>query len=252
MTPDAATAPAGDGNRSRIKLPFFTGVLLLLIAAAIMRSAIATRLDGFTIDEAYHIGAGVSYVRLGDFRINPEHPPLVKLWIGSSRVPDLCIPCGVRKSMSRVLARRARVTQTLAVSDCYGGDIGRACCAVGDLQVALRGKPRRQRSVQSPASRQNLRRALAGLSRGASGDAQVPHRPARVHLGPRGYSPGGFGWPSHSYQCVVATAKFLPIPSATQANLEDTGNNRIYAAQRVGYPQFINSSFFRYLRCRSR
>jgi hypothetical protein len=35
------------------------------------------------MDEAYHIAAGVSYVRNGDFRINPEHPPLVKLWVGS-------------------------------------------------------------------------------------------------------------------------------------------------------------------------
>src|SRR5579864_2366174 len=61
----------------------FTGLLLVLIAAAIVRSAIATRLDGFTIDEAYHIAAGVYYVRLGDFRINPEHPPLVKLWVGN-------------------------------------------------------------------------------------------------------------------------------------------------------------------------
>ncbi len=61
----------------------FTGLLILLIAAAIVRSAIATRLDGFTIDEGYHIAAGVSYVRLGDFRINPEHPPLVKLWVGN-------------------------------------------------------------------------------------------------------------------------------------------------------------------------
>ena len=52
-----------------------------------MRSAIATRLDGFTIDEAYHIAAGVSYVRLGDFRINPEHPPLVKLWVGTFITP---------------------------------------------------------------------------------------------------------------------------------------------------------------------
>ena len=45
--------------------------------------AVATRLDGFTVDEAYHIAAGVSYVRYADFRINPEHPPLVKLWVGS-------------------------------------------------------------------------------------------------------------------------------------------------------------------------
>jgi hypothetical protein len=47
------------------------------------RSAIATRLDGFTMDEAYHIAAGASYLRFGDFRLNPEHPPLVKLWVGT-------------------------------------------------------------------------------------------------------------------------------------------------------------------------
>jgi hypothetical protein len=53
-----------------------------LIVAGITRSAIATRLDSFTLDEPYHIAAGVSYVRYHDFRVNPEHPPLVKLWVG--------------------------------------------------------------------------------------------------------------------------------------------------------------------------
>jgi tetratricopeptide (TPR) repeat protein len=60
----------------------FLGLVLLLAVLGIVRSAIATRLDGFTLDEAYHIAAGVSYVRYGDFRINPEHPPLVKMWVG--------------------------------------------------------------------------------------------------------------------------------------------------------------------------
>jgi tetratricopeptide (TPR) repeat protein len=55
----------------------------LIVGGAIIRSALATGLDGFTIDEAYHIAAGVSYVRYADFRINPEHPPLVKLWVGT-------------------------------------------------------------------------------------------------------------------------------------------------------------------------
>ena len=41
-----------------------------------------TRLDSFTIDEPWHIVAGASYVRTGDFRLNPEQPPLVKLWVG--------------------------------------------------------------------------------------------------------------------------------------------------------------------------
>jgi hypothetical protein len=64
-------------NTSGIGFGFFSGLLVLLVALAIVRSAIATRLDGFTIDEAYHIAADVSYVRLGDYRVNPEHPPLV-------------------------------------------------------------------------------------------------------------------------------------------------------------------------------
>jgi hypothetical protein len=67
----------------RISSRLFVFIVLSLVGGAIFRSALATRLDSFTIDEAYHIGAGVSYVRYGDLRINPEHPPLVKLWVGS-------------------------------------------------------------------------------------------------------------------------------------------------------------------------
>ena len=58
-------------------------VTILIVCGTIFRSAVATRLDGLTLDEAYHTAAGVSYVRDLDFRINPEHPPLVKLWVGS-------------------------------------------------------------------------------------------------------------------------------------------------------------------------
>jgi hypothetical protein len=35
--------------------------------------------DSATFDETAHIGAGVSYVETGDFRLNPEHPPLAKM-----------------------------------------------------------------------------------------------------------------------------------------------------------------------------
>lgn len=58
-------------------------VLLALIGGAILRSSMATGFDSFTFDEAYHIGAGTAYVQTGDFRLNPEHPPLVKLWVGT-------------------------------------------------------------------------------------------------------------------------------------------------------------------------
>src|SRR5947209_201601 len=54
----------------------------LLIAAGMFRSSWATRLDGFSIDEPWHITAGVAYVRTGEYYLNPEHPPLVKLVAG--------------------------------------------------------------------------------------------------------------------------------------------------------------------------
>lgn len=63
-------------------LTFFI-ILSVLVGCAIARSSVATRHDSFTFDEAYHIGAGAAYVQTGDFRLNPEHPPLVKLWVGA-------------------------------------------------------------------------------------------------------------------------------------------------------------------------
>lgn len=70
------------------KLAFAT-VLITLLLCGILRSAIATRLDSFDLDEAYHITAGVTYARLGDYRLNPEHPPLIKLWVGVFLTPDI-------------------------------------------------------------------------------------------------------------------------------------------------------------------
>jgi hypothetical protein len=69
--------------RANISNRAFYLFVALIICGAVIRSAIATRLDDFTLDEPYHIVAGVSYVQRADFRINPEHPPLVKLWVGS-------------------------------------------------------------------------------------------------------------------------------------------------------------------------
>jgi Dolichyl-phosphate-mannose-protein mannosyltransferase len=64
-------------------------VLPLLLALALGHSLWATSLDGFTIDEPYHIAAGASYVRWGDYRLNPEHPPLVKLIAGLAVPPSV-------------------------------------------------------------------------------------------------------------------------------------------------------------------
>ena len=71
------------GKYSKPNTSIFLLIVVLITCGAILHSAIATRLDGFSLDEPYHIVAGVSHVQRGDFRINPQHPPLVKLWVGS-------------------------------------------------------------------------------------------------------------------------------------------------------------------------
>jgi Dolichyl-phosphate-mannose-protein mannosyltransferase len=82
MSEPSLTAHSEGRKLPRINRSSFILLLLLLVSGAILRSALATRLDDFTFDEAYHIASGVSYVRGADFRLNPEHPPLVKLWVG--------------------------------------------------------------------------------------------------------------------------------------------------------------------------
>ncbi len=61
----------------RQRLIEFACVALLL---ALFIIAAATEIDSTsaTYDEPVHIAAGYSYARWGDYRINPEHPPLVK------------------------------------------------------------------------------------------------------------------------------------------------------------------------------
>jgi hypothetical protein len=72
---------AQDG-RSLDRWRLFLALAISLIVAGMFRSAWATRRDGFTIDEPWHITAGVAYLRTGEYYLNPEHPPLVKLVAG--------------------------------------------------------------------------------------------------------------------------------------------------------------------------
>ncbi len=43
--------------------------------------------DSLTFDEVAHIPAGYSYVTQGDYRLNPEHPPLLKVLSGLTLIP---------------------------------------------------------------------------------------------------------------------------------------------------------------------
>lgn len=70
-------------------------LLLLLAGLAVLRSAAGTRLDSLTADEPWHIVAGTAYARTGDFHLNPEHPPLVKLWVGAAMPDEFRLPPAV-------------------------------------------------------------------------------------------------------------------------------------------------------------
>ncbi|MGE5304700.1 MAG: ArnT family glycosyltransferase [Alphaproteobacteria bacterium] len=64
--------------QSRFRLwPAIAATFLLLLFASI---SFTTALDQSpTFDEPLHLYAGYSYLKWGDFRVNPEHPPLVKM-----------------------------------------------------------------------------------------------------------------------------------------------------------------------------
>jgi hypothetical protein len=61
---------------SKIKITCLISAGLLIIMAAL--AFFSTLGDSFTFDETAHIVAGYSYLTQKDYRINPEHPPLIK------------------------------------------------------------------------------------------------------------------------------------------------------------------------------
>lgn len=56
----------------------------IIIGVAAILAFWSSRGDSLVVDEVPHIGAGYSYVRMADMRLNPEHPPLVKDLAGLS------------------------------------------------------------------------------------------------------------------------------------------------------------------------
>ncbi len=73
----------------RFNRPFIARILAgatLIIALSLQ--CIGAWTDSQTTDEGAHLGAGLSYWRTGDFRLNPEHPPLVKLLAALPLLPN--------------------------------------------------------------------------------------------------------------------------------------------------------------------
>jgi len=71
----------GESQTPTTQHGFATAAVILLFALVFGYLAIGSfSRQSPTIDEPIHLLAGYSYLRWGDYRINPEHPPLAKAW----------------------------------------------------------------------------------------------------------------------------------------------------------------------------
>src|SRR3990167_4433501 len=66
--------------RDNPSAPIF--ILFAIVAAAFLLMLWASSSDSAIMDELAHIPAGYGYVHNLDYRLNPEHPPLIKALAG--------------------------------------------------------------------------------------------------------------------------------------------------------------------------
>ncbi|MGE5817073.1 MAG: ArnT family glycosyltransferase [Deltaproteobacteria bacterium] len=71
--PDAWTPKGHSAFLSVVVVFYFALIFTLLCASSFVQKSP-------TVDEPVHLAAGYSYLKWDDFRANPEHPPLAKLW----------------------------------------------------------------------------------------------------------------------------------------------------------------------------
>src|SRR5712691_686172 len=65
-------------NANQLDRLFLPAALLILAVMATVQIG-SIRQEAQTFDEGTHLAAGLSYWKTGDYRMNPEHPPLGKL-----------------------------------------------------------------------------------------------------------------------------------------------------------------------------
>src|SRR3989344_924093 len=53
-------------------------IVSAIISAAVILAITSVWNDSVIVDEVPHVGSGYSYLTKGDYRLNPEHPPLAK------------------------------------------------------------------------------------------------------------------------------------------------------------------------------
>ncbi|HTN69911.1 MAG TPA: glycosyltransferase family 39 protein, partial [Methylomirabilota bacterium] len=79
----AAVSPADDAkpqDQAAAGAQLFSKLLIVSFVLVFSLVALGTiRQESPTIDEPIHLLAGYSYLKWGDYRVNPEHPPLTKI-----------------------------------------------------------------------------------------------------------------------------------------------------------------------------
>jgi len=69
--------PASEGSPQQRRIPE-TALLVVLLALTFVLPVVLMRRKSATFDEVVHLPAGYSYLTTGLFKINPQHPPLIK------------------------------------------------------------------------------------------------------------------------------------------------------------------------------
>ncbi len=78
-TQDGVQAATAGAKRSASRLSIVAAFIVFVIVFGALAITSARR-QSATFDEPIHLMGGYSYLKWHDYRINPEHPPLVKLW----------------------------------------------------------------------------------------------------------------------------------------------------------------------------
>jgi hypothetical protein len=60
--------------------PLHVAAIVAILAASASLAVTSLLTDSITFDETGHLAAGASYLHTSDFRLSPEHPPLVRIW----------------------------------------------------------------------------------------------------------------------------------------------------------------------------
>jgi hypothetical protein len=72
----ASTSSASSGVRASLLVWLAVSLLLAVFAA---QNLVEANRESCTSDEVVHLPAGLTYILKHDFRLNPEHPPLIKI-----------------------------------------------------------------------------------------------------------------------------------------------------------------------------